>query len=333
MTEEKKIPLVILVGPTAVGKTAVALELAVKLGTEIISADSGQIYRGLDIGTAKPSVEEQRRVKHHLIDLVEPDQPYSVAEYQKAADRAIAELWNKGKLPFMVGGTGLYIKAVTDRYAFGEKGPSQKLRMKLQEKAGREGLEKLYLTLKKVDPKAASAIHPNDQKRIIRALEVYYGEGKPISRQAEETWPHHSPYQILIYGLKMDRSMLYRRIEQRVDLMLEQGFVEEVQRLFEKGYNEKIPAMQVLGYRQIGQYLQGRKSREETVDSIKKETRNLAKRQLTWFRREKNIQWLEISDYLTHHRAAEIIYNKVKDLAPSQANIVREATDREEPNR
>ncbi|OPL10143.1 MAG: hypothetical protein AVO34_04070 [Firmicutes bacterium ML8_F2] len=333
MTEENKIPLLILVGPTAVGKTAAAIKLAGMLEIEIISADSAQIYKGLDIGTAKPPEEEQNKVKHHLIDLLEPDQPFSAAEYQKAADKTIIAMWMSGKLPFMVGGTGLYIKAVTDRYAFGEKGPSPKLREQLQDKASREGIKKLYLKLQKVDPKAAAAIHPHDQKRIVRALEVYYREGKPISRQVEETSRRGTPYKIVKFGLNMERHLLYRRIEQRVDMMIEQGFVEEVRRLNEKGYNDKMPGMQILGYRQIGRYLEGRNNWQETVASIKKETRNLAKRQLTWFRREKDIQWLEITNDFSYSQAAEIIYNKVKDLAPLQANIVRKAIDREESDR
>ncbi|MDY6825822.1 MAG: tRNA (adenosine(37)-N6)-dimethylallyltransferase MiaA [Bacillota bacterium] len=332
MTEKNKIPLLVLVGPTAVGKTAAAIKLAEMLETEIISADSAQIYRGLDVGTAKPTVEEQGKVKHHLIDLLEPDQPYSAAEYQKAADKTIIEIWNSGKMPFMVGGTGLYIKAVTDRYAFGKKGPSPKLREELQDKASREGVGKLYSTLKKVDPKAASAIHPHDQKRIIRALEVYYAEGKPISSQVEKTSHRVTPYRTVKYGLNMERHLLYKRIEQRVEVMIEEGFVEEVSHLYAKGYNGKMPGMQILGYRQMEGYIKGLYSWQEMVASIKKETRNLAKRQLTWFRREKDICWLEITADFSHSQAAEIIYNKVKDLAPSQANIVRKAIDREEPD-
>ncbi len=333
MTEKNKIPLLVLVGPTAVGKTATAIKLAEMLETEVISADSAQIYRGLDIGTAKPNAKEQSKIKHHIIDLLEPDQPYSAAEYQKTADKTIIDIWNSEKMPFIIGGTGLYIKAVTDRYAFGQKGPSPKLREELQDRACRDGVGKLYSTLEKMDPKAASAIHPHDQKRIIRALEVYYTEGKPISSQVEKTSHQESPYRTVKYGLNMERHLLYRRIEERVDMMIEQGFVEEVRRLYEKGYNDKMPGMQILGYRQIGRYLEDLNRWQETVASIKKETRNLAKRQLTWFRREKDIQWLEITNDFSYSRAAEIIYNNVKDLASLQANIVCKAIDREEPDR
>lgn len=308
------IPLIILAGPTAVGKSSVALKLAQLLKTDIISADSAQVYRGLDIGTAKPTAHEQEKVRHHLIDLVNPDQNYSAADYQKDADRVITYLWQQNKLPFIVGGTGLYIKAVTDRFAFGPKGADQELRNKLIKQCDEEGLNRLYEKLNKVDPEAASKIHPNDLKRIIRALEVYTLEGKPISEQVSKTKAEISPYRFFYQGLTMDRDQLYVRIERRVDLMLEEGFLEEVKSLLAKGYSLNSPGMQILGYRQLAEYLEGNTSFDAAIQEIKKETRNLAKRQLTWFRREKAIEWHEINNQSTISDIAENIYSKVKDI-------------------
>ncbi len=316
----KKIPLIILAGPTAAGKTSVALELAQMLKTDIISADSAQVYRGLDIGTAKPTAQEQKKAKHHLIDLVNPDQNYSAADYQKDADRVINHLWQQNKLPFMVGGTGLYIKAVTDRFAFGPKGADQKLRDQFINICDEEGLDRLYEKLCEVDPESASKIHPNDRKRIIRALEVYTLEGKPISGQISETRTKVSPYRIFFHGLTMDRDLLYARIEKRVDQMLEEGFLDEVKNLMAKGYNLNSPGMQILGYRQLAEYLEGNISFNAAIQEIKKQTRNLAKRQLTWFRREKAIKWHEINNQSTFSDIAENIYLQVKDICTWRAN-------------
>lgn len=314
--KKDKIPLLILTGPTAVGKSAVALKLAQKLKTDIISADSAQVYRGLDIGTAKPSLEEQRMVKHHLIDIVDPDQNYSAADFQKPADAIIEELWKSEKLPFMVGGTGLYIKAVTDRYAFGPKGADSAIRAAFEELINREGLDQLYRRLKTVDPQAATKIHPRDRKRIVRALEVYEQDGKPISGQEAMTGRADSPYRLIFFALYMERDALYEKIEQRVDLMLKKGFLREVESLLERGYDQDCPGMQILGYRQLLSYLQGSMNWEITVAEIKKQTRNYAKRQLTWFRREKEIKWIEINNMSSINDIAENIYLKVKEITP-----------------
>ncbi|MGM0689598.1 MAG: tRNA (adenosine(37)-N6)-dimethylallyltransferase MiaA [Bacillota bacterium] len=309
-----RIPLLILVGPTAVGKSALALKIAMKLHTHIISADSAQVYKKLNIGTAKPSPADQKLVKHHLIDLVEPDQGYSVADYQKDAFKIIKKLRLEGKLPFIVGGTGLYIKAVTDRFAFGEKGADSDLRVTLEQEASTDGLDKLYKRLQSVDPYAASRIHPNDRRRIIRALEVYTLEGKPISEQVFRTGLRESPFEKRIYGLNIIRETLYNNIERRVDLMMEQGFLEEVSGLYEIGYDEGDPGMQILGYSQLLAHIKGEINREETLIEIKKQTRNLAKRQLTWFRREEGIQWVDLNDHSSFNRIAENICREVKDM-------------------
>ncbi len=310
-----RIPLIILAGPTAAGKTALALKLARLLKTDIISADSAQVYRGLDIGTAKPTLQEQEKVRHHLIDLVNPDQNYSAADYQKDADQVIMNLWQKNKLPFIAGGTGLYIKAVTDRFAFGAKGADQSLRDNFLKQSKLEGLEQLYKKLKQVDPEAASKIHPNDRKRIIRALEVYTLEGKPISDQVSNTRTKINPYRLFFYGLTMEREQLYARIDKRVDLMLEAGLLDEVRALLEKGYTRDSPGLQILGYRQLTEHLEGKITLDNAVTEIKKQTRNLAKRQLTWFRREKAIEWHIINSQVNISDIAENIYSKVKDMS------------------
>ena len=319
---EDRIPLLVLVGPTAVGKTALALKVARRLRTDIISSDSAQVYRGLDIGTAKPSPEEQNIARHHLIDLVYPHQYFSVADYQKFAYNKIAQLWDAGKLPFMVGGTGLYISAVTKNYAFGQKGPSSDLRKTYEQLASTEGLEKLYARLKIIDPEAASKIHPNDKKRIIRALEVYTLEGKPISKQVTNTESRQQniPYKTLIFGLDMNREALYEKIEQRVEMMFRQGFLDEVRSLSRQGYSAKDPGLEVLGYRQLFAYLEGKMGFEEAKEEIKKQTRNLAKRQLTWFRRDKAIEWIDITEIKDFDNLTENICFKVKDITPYRAN-------------
>ena len=311
-----KIPLMVIVGPTAVGKSELALQIAEKLKTEIISADSAQVYRYMDIGTAKPTAEEQKRVKHHLIDLVDPDQPFSVADYQHAANEIIKKFWSANKLPLMVGGTGLYIRAVTGAYAFGSKGADFNTRTKYEQEAAEFGLSYLYQKLEGLDPEAAGKIHPHDQKRIIRALEVFNLEGKPISEQVRKTRISESPYQSVLFGLNMDRAILYKRIEKRVEKMIEKGFLEEVNSLRDKGFRASDPGLQILGYRQLFAYLEDSAGWEDSIADIKKETRNLAKRQLTWFRREKEITWIDPDRFSSIDDIAENICNIMKDLVP-----------------
>ncbi len=318
--QKRKIPLLVLVGPTAAGKTALAVKVARRLQTDIISADSAQVYRYLDIGTAKPSEEEKRAAPHHLIDIVEPDCCFSAADYQHQAGKIINKLWQEKKIPFLVGGTGLYINAVIEGYAFGQKGANQQIRDHYERLASAEGLGTLYEKLLTIDPEAASKIHPNDRKRIIRALEVYDLEGRPISEQVARTAGSKRPYDPVIFGLYMDREVLYDKIERRVDKMLEAGWLDEVRLLHEKGYHENHPGLQILGYRQLLEYLQGSSSWEYTVREIKKQTRNLAKRQLTWFRRYKDIEWLKITEQTDLDNLTENICFKVKDLTPARAN-------------
>ncbi len=310
----EKIPLLVLAGPTAAGKSALAMRLAPLLNTDIISADSAQVYRGLDIGTAKPTAEEQKLVRHHLIDLVYPDEDYSVADYQRDARRVIEELWSRGRLPFLAGGTGLYLQAVIDNYAFGKSGGDRALRERLSAEADSKGPEALHERLKMIDPAAAEKIHPRDRRRIIRALEVFILEGRPISEQPVLTRQQESPYQVLIFGLTLPRPQLYRSIEDRVETMMAQGFFEEVQMLLRRGYSRSAPGMQVLGYRQLAACIDGEMTREEALAEIKKETRRLAKRQLTWFRRDPRIVWLNRSTENGLEKLAETISRQVKEI-------------------
>ncbi len=307
-----KIPLLVLAGPTASGKSALAMHLARLLKTDVISADSAQVYRGLDIGTAKPTAVEQREVRHHLIDLVDPDEDYSVAHYQRDAQKLLGRLWKGGRLPFLVGGTGLYLRAVTDHYAFGERGRDGDLREELAAEVRRKGPELLHERLKKVDPAAAAKIHPRDERRIIRALEVFALEGRPISEQVVRTQRDESPYRLLIFGLTLPRPLLYRAIEERVEAMLERGFLEEVEALLQKGYPRSCPGLQILGYRQLAASIEGELSREEAVAEIKKHTRRLAKRQLTWFRRDPRIIWIDSSKNRGEEGVAEIMRRQIK---------------------
>ncbi len=309
-----KIPLLVLAGPTAAGKSDLALRLAPLLETDIISADSAQVYRGLDIGTAKPSAGERRQVRHHLIDMVDPDEDYSVADYQRDAQRLIGRLWSGGRLPFMVGGTGLYLRAVTENYAFGKRGGEGVFRRRLEAEADAAGSEALHERLRARDPAAAERIHPRDRRRIIRALEVFTLEGRPISEQVERTRKGEAPYRLLTFGLTLPRPLLYRAIEERVEAMLERGFLEEVRTLLSRGYRRSSPGLQILGYRQLAACIAGEISREEAVREIKTQTRRLAKRQLTWFRRDRNMRWLDLSAAGGVERAVEIIRGGVKEI-------------------
>jgi len=286
--------LLVILGPTAVGKTEVAVDLLSKIKAEIISADSRQIYKEMDIGTAKPPGEIRNKFPHHLIDIIFPDEVFNAAEFGLKARAVIKKLQEQDKLPILVGGSGLYIKAAVDGLFVGP-GADGELRERLKERASREGSDALYRELKKVDPEAASHIHPNDQRRVIRALEVYELSGKRISSYQKERL---SPLpNVVMIGLRKRRDSLYRSINERVDRMIEEGLVEEVKALLGKGYSKDLPSMQGLGYRQIIGYLNGEYSREEAVRLIKRDTRRFARRQLNWFKKDKRIIWLDVGEY------------------------------------
>jgi len=306
--------LIVIAGPTAVGKSAVALNLAKKLGGEIVSADSVQVYRGLDIGSAKPSKEEQAQVPHHLLDIVDPEENYTVADFQRDASNAISDIHRRGKLPLLVGGTGLYIRAVVRGFAFTEYGVNKNLRSKLQKVAATEGPEALHARLAKVDPKTAEKLHPNDVRRVIRALEVYLQGKTPISQQEENT-PRRPVYDATLFCLTRPRPVLYRRIEERVEAMIAAGLIEEVRNLLAQGISPEAKAMQSLGYKQIIAFLQDKISLEEAIHLIKRDTRRFAKRQLTWFRKEEMI-WLDIEQYSKIEEITEKISTYLQDISP-----------------
>ncbi len=289
--------LLAIVGPTATGKTEVGILLAERLGGEIVSADSMQVYQGMDIGTAKPTPEQRRRVPHHLIDIIPPDRPFSVAAYQELAERAIQEIWERGNQPILVGGSGLYVRAVLGGLDIPVAPPDPELRRRLDAEARRRGCEHLHARLASVDPTAAARIHPHNVRRVIRALEVWEQTGRPISEWWSLDDARKGKYNTRQFGLTAPRADLYWRIDARVDAMLADGLVEEVQRLLDQGYGEDLVSMQGLGYAQIAAHLRGRLSLEEAVERTKRDTRRFAKRQLTWFRADDRIEWIDITHY------------------------------------
>lgn len=287
--------VIVICGPTASGKTALSIELAKKINGEIVSSDSMQIYKYMDIGTAKPSKEEMQGVKHYLLDFVEPNKRYSVAEYKKDAEKAIEEIISKGKTPIVVGGTGLYVDSLIYGIEYQNIELDEKYRKELEEKAQKEGLEKLYEEAKKIDPQAMEKISSNDKKRIIRVLEIYKATGKTKTEQEIQSRKNGVKYDYKVFAINMDREKLYERINKRVDIMIEQGLIQEVENLLKK-YNEFPTAMQGLGYKEVVEYLQGKTTKEEMVEKIKMETRRYAKRQITWFKKNKQIIWIEPQD-------------------------------------
>ncbi|KPV55466.1 tRNA delta(2)-isopentenylpyrophosphate transferase [Paenibacillus sp. A3] len=294
-TDRHRPKLLVLIGPTAVGKTKLSLTLAEEYNAEIISGDSMQVYRGMDIGTAKASPEELARVKHHMIDIHDPVHPFSVAEFQERCVTLIRDIDSRGKLPFIVGGTGLYVESVCYDFRFSEGGSDEAFRAEQEAYAEAHGAEALHERLRQIDPESAQRLHPNDRRRIIRALEIFHMTGERLSDQLK-TQKKQTPYELCIVGLTMDRALLYKRIEERIDLMLEQGLVEEVRGLLAKGYDPSLVSMQGLGYKEIAAYLQGEYSLEGAVDLLKKNTRHFAKRQLSWFRHMKDIVWVDMSE-------------------------------------
>lgn len=277
-----------------------SIELAKKIDGEIISCDSMQIYKDMDIGTAKPTKEEMQGIKHYLIDFVSPDERYSVADFKKDAKKAIKEILAKGKTPIIVGGTGLYVDSLIYEIEYQNIEFDEKYRERLEQQAEEQGLDKLYEMARKIDGEAIKKISPNDKKRILRILEIYHATGKNKTEQEKESRKKEVEYDYKIYALSWDREKLYERINKRVDIMLEQGLIEEVKNVYNK--YEKFPtAMQGLGYKEVVEYLEGKTSKEEMIDKIKQETRRYAKRQLTWFRKNKQTIWLDAQDKIQNN--------------------------------
>ncbi|MFC1948395.1 tRNA (adenosine(37)-N6)-dimethylallyltransferase MiaA [Chloroflexota bacterium] len=294
MNEILKQPLVAVVGPTATGKSDLAIFLAREFDGEVISADSRQVYRYMDIGTAKLSREELELVPHHLIDIINPDEDFSLAQYQEMVTHIIGDIHQRGKFPILAGGSGQYIWALLEGWGIPRVEPDPELRQRLEEKAAEGKADELYSELEEVDPEAAKSIDPRNVRRVIRALEVTFQSSKPFSQMRTKKIP---PYETLIIGLTTDRKELYRRIDLRVDSMIENGLVDEVKKLMKMGYGANIPAMSGIGYKQIMMYLDGEISLESAVHQIKTETHRLVRRQYNWFSlSDGRIKWLDIQD-------------------------------------
>lgn len=304
-------PLVVLTGATAVGKTKASIGLAKAIGGEIISADSMQIYRHMDIGSAKIRPEEMCGVVHHLIDVLEPQEEFHVVKFQKLAKEAMEEIYSRGHIPIIAGGTGFYIQALLYDIDFTKSTQDETFREELSNYVKEHGAEALHEKLRQVDPKAAEDIHANNVKRVIRALEFYEQTGKRMSEHNETERKKESPYQFVYFVLNDDRECLYTRINQRVDQMLDDGLVEEVRYLKEQGYTEDLVSMQGLGYKEILDYLDGDCTLEEAVYKIKRDTRHFAKRQITWFKREKDVVWVDKKRF---HYEEQLILNYMLDV-------------------
>lgn len=300
-------PLVAVVGPTGVGKTALVLSLAEELPIEVVSADSRQVYRYMDIGTAKPTPEERRQVPHHIVDVVDPDEEFTLAQFQEMAYSAIEDILRRGRLPFLVGGTGQYVWAVLEGWRVPKVPPQPELRARLYREAREKGSQALFERLQKLDPHAAEFIDPRNIRRVVRALEVCLVTDKPFSAQRGKNPP---PYRTLIIGLTLPRPELYRRIDARIEKMLEKGLVDEVRKLLEMGYDLDLPSMSGIGYLEIGRYLRGEISLEEAVRQMKKRTRNFIRHQYNWFRlSDPRIHWVE-----NHSEAREVALALIKDF-------------------
>lgn len=292
-----KKPLVILTGPTAVGKSDLAVRLAKQINGAIISADSMQVYKHMDIGSAKITPEEMQGVRHYLIDELMPDEEFHIVRFQQLAKKALEEIYSGGQIPIVAGGTGFYIQSLLYDIDFSNQDADEKFRCEMQAFADTNGAEALHEKLKEVDPVSYETIHANNVKRVIRALEFYHLTGEPISRHNETERAKESPYNFVYFVLNDERSKLYQRIDLRVDKMMEQGLLDEVTRLRDMGYHRTMVSMQGLGYKEILDYLNGDITLEEAVYIIKRETRHFAKRQLTWFKHERDVTWLYKPDY------------------------------------
>ena len=322
MNQEDKRPLVVLTGPTAVGKTELSISLAKSIGGEIISADSMQVYKGMDIGTAKIMPDEMQGVKHFLVDELRPDEEFNVVVFQQMAKKAMEEIYDRGNVPIIVGGTGFYIQAILNDIDFTEEEPEYdqsgevSYREQLSRLAKEKGAEQLHAMLESVDQESAAAIHPNNVKRVIRALEYYHMTGERISVHNKEQRKNKSPYNYAYFVLNNDRQILYDRIDMRVDKMLEAGLVEEVEKLRQRGYTKELVSMQGIGYKEVLAYLDGEYDLERARYIIKRDTRHFAKRQITWFKRESDVSWMNYQDY----------GNSREEILAAMIKVLRERT-------
>lgn len=306
--------LFILAGPTAVGKTQISIKLAGRLNGEIISADSMQIYKNMDVGSAKISKEEMRGITHHLVDIIEPSVGFSVAEFKERAESAIEEIESKNKLPMLVGGTGFYINSLIYNYTFADTNKDEEYREYLTRLASSEGNEYVHSLLSGIDAQSYNKLYPNDLKRVIRALEVYKVSGKPMSEFAKEQDTLDIPYNVHYFVLNMDRQKLYSRINKRVDIMIKIGLIDEVIKLKEMGYNSDMQSMKGIGYKEVMYYLNNELSLVEAIEMIKKGSRNYAKRQLTWFRKDQRVNWINSDDFKNDDEIVEYILGMLSSV-------------------
>ncbi len=295
--------IIVIAGPTATGKTDLSVKLCKEIGGEVISADSVQIYKELNIGSAKPSMDERQGVPHHLMDFLEPCESFSVADYCTLAKKSADEILSRGKIPVIVGGTGLYISSLVDNISFQESKANEEIRNKLLKELEKYGKDEMHKKLSKTDPQAASQIHPNNTKRVLRALEVFYTTGTTKSEQDAASKLNKSPYEFILCALNIERELLYERINKRVDLMITNGLIDEVKGLLDSGVNPSCQSMQGIGYKEVVSYLTGEISIDECIEKIKQGSRNYAKRQLTWFKR---------GDYKWFDSLSPDLYNEFK---------------------
>ncbi len=296
--------VIVIAGPTATGKTALSVKIAKDFDGEVVSADSIQIYKKLDIGSAKPSTDEMQGIPHHLMDFLEPDGEFSVADYVKCAKEKIDDILSRGKVPVVTGGTGLYISSLVDNVSFSESDKNEELREKLKQELEEKGAEFMHARLKAIDPESAEAIHPNNTKRVLRAIEIFETTGKTRTQQEEVSKLTKSPYDFCLIGLTCDRELLYERINKRVDIMKDSGLFDEVRGLLDSGISPDAQSMQGIGYKEVVMALSGEVAEDESIELIKKNSRNYAKRQLTWFRR---------GDYRWFDCLSETLYQEVKE--------------------
>ncbi|HZG59872.1 MAG TPA: tRNA (adenosine(37)-N6)-dimethylallyltransferase MiaA [Anoxybacillus sp.] len=311
--------LVVIIGPTAVGKTKLSIELAKRLNGEIISGDSMQVYKGMDIGTAKIKPEEMEGIPHHLIDIKEPTESFSVAEFQQMVRPLISEITKRDKLPMIVGGTGLYIQSVIYDYQFSDAPSDDNYRRKLEKFALEHGAVALHEKLKEIDPQSAERIHPNNVRRVIRAMEIFHCTGKTMTEWQKQQTPDLL-YDVALIGLTMEREQLYRRINERVDQMMAEGLLDEVKTLYESGVRD-CQSIQAIGYKEIYEYLDGRISLAEAVEQLKQNSRRYAKRQLTWFRNKMPVQWFDMTDLSDFSTKVEEILHYIAGKLQLKTNI------------
>lgn len=309
--------LIIIVGPTAVGKTSLSIALAKKINGEIISADSMQIYKHMNIGTAKITNNEKNEITHYMIDEVYPNDEYNVSNFKESAYKYIDKIYSKNKIPIVVGGTGLYINSLVYNLDFTNAISNDELRKKYYDLAKQKGNRYIHNLLKEVDEKSYLRIHENDTKRIIRALEIFYETGKPMSENYNKFREVNPDFNLIIFGVTMDRKKLYERINNRVDIMIKEGLVNEVKYLLSMNYDENLISMQGLGYKEIINYINGNMSLEESVELLKRNTRRFAKRQLTWFRRDDRIKWINLDEY----EGKEQIINQIVNIINNKSII------------